>query len=58
MLIAIAGKDGVGKSTLAAKLAVKFGDATMMAVATRLREMCIADGHLTRLQAYAKPCFY
>lgn len=55
MLIAIAGKDGVGKSTLAGKLAVLFGDAMVLAFATRLREMCIADGVLTRLQAYAKP---
>lgn len=54
-LIAIAGKDGSGKSTFAGKLATRLGDAYVCAVATGLREHCISEGYLTRQQAYAKP---
>lgn len=54
-IIAIAGKDGSGKSTLAGQLAPYFGNCTLMAFATELRERCILDGHLTREKAYSKP---
>ena len=55
LIIAIAGKDGSGKSTLAGELAPFFGNCSLMAFATELRERCISDGHLTREKAYAKP---
>lgn len=55
LIIAIAGKDGSGKSTLAGQLAPYFGNCSLMAFATELREKCIEDGHLTREKAYSKP---
>lgn len=54
-IIAICGKDGAGKSTLAANLAVQYGNCAIMAFATELRERCISDGFLTREDAYRKP---
>jgi len=54
-IIAICGKDGTGKSTLAGELAPYFGNCSFLAFATELRERCILDGHLTREKAYAKP---
>ena len=53
--VLICGKDGVGKSTLAGQLAVRAGDAIVMAVASTLREMLIQDEVLTREEAYTKP---
>ena len=54
-IISIAGKDGSGKRTLAGRLAPYFGDCCLMAFATGLREEAIAQGILTREEAYRKP---
>lgn len=54
-LIAIAGKDGTGKSTLAGKLASLYGNAILLAFATRLRQICVGQGTLTEQEAFAKP---
>lgn len=54
MLIAIAGPDGAGKTTLANFLADEFG-LDKLAFATYLREACIAKGLVSREEAYAKP---
>ncbi|EKU97923.1 hypothetical protein Lepto7375DRAFT_7181 [Leptolyngbya sp. PCC 7375] len=55
MLIAIAGKDGVGKSYLAGKLATLFGDAVVLAFATKLRHLCVEQGFLIKQEAFSKP---
>ena len=55
MLIAISGKDGAGKSYLAGKLATLFGDAVVLAFATKLRQLCVDHGYLTQKEAFSKP---
>ena len=54
-IIAIAGKDGVGKSTLAGSLAHRMGDTALIAFATSLRQMCVDYAILTYDEAWSKP---
>ena len=46
---------GAGKSYLAGKLATLFGDAVVLAFATKLRQLCVDHGYLTQKEAFGKP---